>query len=338
MRTKRTKLMNGFMALVITCSLTFATSCKQDVKNSKTSTFQSDPLPSWNDGDLKQAIVDYVNKVTTEGTADFIPVIDRIATFDNDGTLWPEKPIIQGEFAKYRAVKMLEADPKLAQKQPFKAIATKDLSYFQQGGLKAFAELIIATQTGMNVDDFYVDSKAFFDNFKYPKYDLTGKQLAYKPQLELLEYLRSNGFTTYICTGGDIDFVRSISSDFYGIPANQIIGSAMVYKYDETSRRVIRTSQMLRMNDQQTKPDGIQLYLGKRPVFACGNEGGKGDIQMLEYSQSSPYPTFQMIVNHNDSIREFAYSEPDNASLNASAKNNWHVIDMANDWKVVFNK
>ncbi len=298
----------------------------------------SNTLPSWNEGNTKQAIIEYVQRVTRKDSPDFIPPEDRIAAFDNDGTLWPEQPVIEGEFIKWRVLKMIQQDPGLAQKQPFKALAEKDEAYFAKEGLKALEALVSAAQSGMSTEKFNAEIKEFFAGFTYPRYDLKGSQLAYKPQVELLNYLRANGFRTYICTGGDIDFVRAISMECYGIPPEQVIGSAMKYTFDEKTSNLIRSAGMLRMNDQATKPEGIQLHIGKRPVFACGNERSSGDIQMLEFSQGSRYHSFQLLVNHNDAEREFSYSEPDNASLNAAAAKQWHVVDMAKDWGIVFSK
>ncbi|RZK68221.1 MAG: haloacid dehalogenase-like hydrolase [Pedobacter sp.] len=295
-----------------------------------------DPLPSWNDGDLKNDIIAYVEKVTKEGSPDFIPVENRIATFDNDGTLWAEKPYVQELFAFYRVKKMVEAKPELAKKQPFKAVIEKDKTFFEKGGEKALIELVAATHTGMTEDDFESGAKDFITTGKYPGKNVSFKQIRYQPQLELLNYLRANGFKTFIVTGGTIELVRAISADFYGIPKDQVVGTSFKYKYDANANTIIREPALNHFNDKEAKPVGIQLFIGQRPVFACGNEGGAGDIAMLKYSQGNKYPSFQLLVNHNDSIREYSYQEKDNASLNAAAKNKWHVVDMKKDWKKVF--
>jgi hypothetical protein len=321
------------------------TSCKKsdtiiaptsDSKQSETA-INGDPLPSWTDGTLKNDIIAYVKKVTKEGSSDFIPEESRIATFDNDGTLWAEKPYVQELFAFYRVKKMIEANPELAKKQPFKAVIEKDKTYFEKGGDKALIELIAATHTGMTEDAFEADVKDFAAMAKYPGKNVPLKQIRYQPQLELLNYLRANGFKTFIVTGGTIELVRGISSDFYGIPKDQVVGTSFKYKFDEANRTIIRQPALDHFNDKTEKPVGIQLHIGQRPVFACGNEGGAGDIAMLEYCQSNKYPSFQLLVNHNDSIREYSYQEKDNASLNAAAKNKWHVINMKEDWKKIFS-
>ncbi|MFH7014146.1 HAD family hydrolase [Flavobacterium sp. FlaQc-52] len=299
-------------------------------------TVAGDPLPSWTDGTLKNDIIAYVEKVTKEGSPDFIPIENRIATFDNDGTLWAEKPYVQELFAFYRVKKMTDANPELTKKQPFKAVIEKDKAYFEKGGQKALIELIAATHTGMTEDAFEADVKDFFATAKFPGKNVPLTQIRYQPQLELLAYLRVNGFKTFIVTGGTIELVRGISSDFYGIPKEQVVGTSFKYKFDEANRTIIREPALNQFNDKTAKPVGIQLHIGQRPVFACGNEGGAGDIAMLEYCQSNKYPSFQLLVNHNDSIREYSYSEKDNASLNAAAKNKWHVVNMKQDWKKVF--
>lgn len=323
----------------------FFFSCKKaDALNSSASNSKQtetnsigDPLPSWNDGILKSDIIAYVEKVTKKGSSDFIPEEDRIATFDNDGTLWAERPYVQELFAYYQIKKMVEAKPELAKKQPFKAVIEKDKTFFEKGGEKALMELVIATHTGMNEDDFEASLKDFYKNVKYSDKNLPLKQIRYQPQLELLNYLRANGFKTYIVTGGTIEVVRGISEDFYGIPKDQVVGTSFKYKYDKVKNEVQREPALDHFNDKEGKPEGIQLHIGKRPVFACGNEGGGGDIAMLQYSQGNKYPSFQLLVNHNDSIREYSYQEKDNASLNAAIKNKWHVIDMKKDWKKVFS-
>lgn len=307
-----------------------------DTKQTETN-ISGDPLPSWNDGTLKSDIIAYVEKVTKKGSQDFIPEEYRIATFDNDGTLWAEKPLVQELFAFYRVKKMVEANPALAQKQPFKAVLEKDKSYFEKGGEKALIELVAATHTGMSEDEFETSVNDFFKEAKYPGKNVAVKQIRYQPQLELLNYLRTNGFKTYIVTGGTIEVVRGIAQDFYGIPKNQVVGTSFKYKYDPEKNVVLREPALDLFNDKEGKPVSIQLHIGQRPVFACGNEGGAGDIAMLKYSQGNKYPSFQLLVNHNDSIREFSYQEKDNASLNAAAKNKWHVIDMKKDWKKVFS-
>lgn len=295
-----------------------------------------EPLPSWNDGTLKKDIIAYVTKVTKEGSPDFIPVENRIATFDNDGTLWAEKPYVQELFAFYRVKQMVEAKPELAQKQPFKAVVEKDKAFFEKGGDKALIDLVAATHTGMTEDEFETSAKDFFASAQYPGKNVPIKQIRYQPQLELLNYLRANGFKTFIVTGGTVELVRAISLDFYGIPKDQVVGTSFKYKFDDAKNTILREPALDHFNDKEGKPVGIQLHIGQRPVFACGNEGGAGDLAMLRYSSGSKYPSFQMIVNHDDAVREYSYQEKDNLSLNTAAKYKYHVISIKDDWKKIF--
>jgi len=325
-----------FLFLLISCKKSDGVTTTNPKDSTETVTTSGDPLPSWNNGALKKDIIDYVTKVTKEGSPDFIPVESRIATFDNDGTLWAEKPYVQELFAFYRVKKMVEANPALAKKQPFKAVVEKDKTFFEKGGDKALIELVAATHTGMSEDEFEADAKEFFTGAKYPGKNVSLKQIRYQPQLELLNYLRANGFKTFIVTGGTVELVRAISADFYGIPKDQVVGTSFKYKFDDAKNVVQREPALDHFNDKEGKPVGIQLHIGQRPVFACGNEGGAGDLAMLRYSQGNKYPSFQLIVNHNDSIREYSYQEKDNLSLNTAAKYKYHVISIKDDWKKVF--
>ncbi|MCD0469545.1 HAD family phosphatase [Flavobacterium sp. JAS] len=325
-----------FLFLLVSCKKSDAVTTTDPKDNATAVATSGDPLPSWNDGALKKDIIDYVTKVTKEGSPDFIPVEGRIATFDNDGTLWAEKPYVQELFAFYRVKKMVEANPALAQKQPFKAVVEKDKTFFEKGGDKALIELVAATHTGMTEDEFEAATKEFFAEAQYPGRNVVLKQVRYQPQLELLNYLRANGFKTFIVTGGTVELVRAISADFYGIPKDQVVGTSFKYQFDDAKNTILREPALDHFNDKEGKPVGIQLHIGQRPVFACGNEGGAGDLAMLRYSQGSKYPSFQMIVNHNDSIREYNYQEKDNLSLNTAAKYKYHVISMKDDWKKIF--
>lgn len=326
-----------FLFLLVSCKNKSEDTTTVNSNDSTTTVATSgDPLPSWNDGTLKSDIIAYVKKVTTKGTPDFIPVENRIATFDNDGTLWAEKPYVQELFAFYRVKKMVEANPALAQKQPFKAVVEKDKTFFEKGGDKALIELVAATHTGMTEDEFEASTKEFFAGAQYPGKNVSLKQIRYQPQLELLNYLRANGFKTFIVTGGTIELVRAISSDFYGIPKEQVVGTSFKYVFDDATNSVKRLPALDLLDDKAGKPVGIQLHIGQRPVFACGNEGGAGDLAMLRYSSGSKYPSFQMIVNHNDSIREYSYQEKDNLSLNTAAKYKYHIISIKDDWKKIF--
>ncbi|MDH7460408.1 HAD family hydrolase [Chitinophagaceae bacterium 26-R-25] len=298
---------------------------------------QDDPLPSWNDDTLKASIIAFVKSVTMDGTSTFVPVEDRVATFDNDGTLWCEKPLIQGLFAMYRTKQMVEKNPSLKQKQPYKAITSNDMTYIQKMSEQDLIKLVVATHTGLTEEEYEKQVADFFANAKAPN----GKpiaELVYKPQVELLQYLRANGFKTYICSGGTVDFMRSISTKYYGIPPEQVIGSTFVYVYKDSAgiNDIYRMPKLATFNDKQAKPVSIQYHIGKRPIFACGNEGGAGDVYMLRFSQGGKYPSYQLIVNHDDKEREAYYQEKDNKSLNWAKKYGWHVVSMKGNWKTIF--
>lgn len=296
-----------------------------------------DPLPSWNDP-LKSQIIAFVNKVSTPGSPDFVPLKSRIATIDNDGTLWAEKPFVQELFALSEVKKMVMADTSLARKQPFKAVVEHDKAYFEKGGEKALFQLIIATHTGMTEDQFETTVQNWFATAKYPRAGgaVSLSKIVYQPQLELLNYLRASGFKVFIVTGGTIEFVRAISDSFYGVPKENVVGTTFKYKFNDSTSTIMREPSIDLLDDKEGKPVGIQTHIGQRPIFSMGNEGGQGDIAMCKYCQSNRYPSFQMIVNHDDSTREYYYQEKDSASLKACAKYNWHVLSMKNDWKIIF--
>ena len=216
-----------------------------------------DPLPSWNDGVLKRSIITYVEKVTDSLSADFIPVHDRIATFDNDGTLWAERPYVQELFAFYRVEEMVKQKPELKSKQPFKAVIEKDKSYFAKGGEKALLQLVAVTHTGITEDEFELSAKNFFNTAKYPRGNVPIKNITYQPQLELLNYLRDNNFKTFICTGGTIEFVRGISQELYGIPKDQVIGTTFKYS---SSLATVRLFVSLLLTFSMTKRESRQVF------------------------------------------------------------------------------
>ncbi len=328
-----------FNILIFVIPFAFSCNTNNNAQQGKDSSINAsiEPLPSWNNGAVKQSIIGYVKDVTNSRGSHFIPLADRIATFDNDGTLWAEQPIVQELFAFYQVRKMVEKQPELKNQQPFKAVIENDKSYFKNGGEKAALQLIAATHAGMTEDEFEAAVKDFFATATYPGKNVPVRQIVYQPQIELLNYLRANGFKTFICTGGTIEFVRGMSEELYGIPKYQVIGTTFKYKFIDSNRSVVREPAIDLMNDKEGKPVGIQEHIGERPVFACGNERSGGDIAMLKYCQGNTYLSLQVIINHDDSTREFYYQEKDNASLKAAAKNNWQVVSMKRDWKTVFS-
>jgi hypothetical protein len=331
----KSKIIQIFCLLVLMLTI----SCNEKAPTGEQSALTKkniDPLPSWNNNQVKKSILAYVQKVTDTASGDFIPVNSRIATFDNDGTLWAERPYVQEIFALYRAKKMVEQNPALAKSQPFQAVIKNDKEWFAKGGEKAILQLLAVTHTGMKEEEFETSVDEFFQHIKYPGRNVTIDKIIYQPQLELLTYLRNNGFKVFICTGGTVEFIRSVSEKLYGVPKEQVIGTTFKYRFVDSTLSIQREPAIASFNDKEGKPVSIQQHIGMRPVFACGNEGGEGDIAMLRYSQGNRYPSFQMIINHDDSTREYFYQEKSNATLNAAAKNNWHVVSMKQDWQKIF--
>jgi hypothetical protein len=298
----------------------------------------ADPLPSWNDGPVKTAIVQFVTTVVTKGSPKYVPAKQRIATFDNDGTLWSEQPVVQGMFLMYRLEKMAKKDPSIRTKQPFKAALERDKEYLEAEGMSAILKLFAATHTGMSQEMFETEVRDFFAEAKYPKLGVPVGQVVFQPMLELIEYLRRNGFKVYICSGGGIDFMRVMSNKLYGIPREQVIGSSMKKELKLVKGRWVltRTAGLGSFNDMEVKPVNIDLHIGLRPLLAMGNVRSAGDIGMLSYSQGRAGSSLQLLVNHDDEEREFAYTEKDNASLNAAKSNGWLVVSIKNDWRSVF--
>jgi phosphoglycolate phosphatase-like HAD superfamily hydrolase len=318
----------NIVGATLACAMAFATAQAQ----------VPDPLPAWNDGKVKRSIIAFVEKVSKEGSPDFVPVAERIATFDNDGTLWAEQPVIQGAFVMYQLNKLAQKDPSIRQRQPFKAAFEHDKAYLNEENLPAILELVVATHAGISQEEFEANVKEFFATAKHPTLKRPFQELAYHPMVELLRYLRANGFKTYICSGGGIDFMRVISAELYGIPSEQVIGSSGKKKFQQSDGRwtLARTDELNSFNDKEMKPVSIDLNVGRKPLLAGGNERSGGDIAMLRYSQSRKGPSLQLLVEHNDADREFSYDEPDNASLNAAKENGWMVVSMKHDWKTIF--
>jgi hypothetical protein len=299
----------------------------------------ADPLPSWNDGAAKRGIIDFVTRVTRAGGPDFVPVADRIATLDNDGTLWVERPApVEAYFVFSRVRELAASDPSLKDRPPYKAAFEGDMDYFREAGKKAFLDLFVATQSGMDQEQFAADAREFIEKWRHPKFDRTFTELAYQPMIDLLAYLRRNGFQTWICSGGTVDFLRVYAPHIYGVPIDQIIGSELKRESRMEGGRLVvwRLPEIETINDKGGKPVGIDRHIGQRPIFVAGNVLSGGDIAMMEYSKGRKGPSFQLLINHDDAEREFAYAEKDDASLNAAKKYGFTVVSIKNDWKTVF--
>lgn len=301
-----------------------------------------DPLPSWNDGPTKQSIVAFVKKVTTEGTADFVSVESRIAVFDNDGTLWTEQPnYVQAFFALDR-VKILSAKhPEWNEREPFASVLKGDLKRAMGGGHKAIEELLMATHAGMTTDEFEAVVVDWLATAKHPRFKRPFTDLVYQPMLEVLAYLRANGFKTYLVSGGGVEFMRPWANKAYGIPPEQVIGSSIKTRYELRDGKpvLLRLPEINFIDDRAGKPVEIHLQIGRRPIVAFGNSDG--DFEMLEWTTSGTGPRLGMIVHHTDGEREYAYDRNSLAGrldrgLDESEKQGWRLIDMKHDWKRIY--
>jgi len=303
---------------------------------------QTDPLASWNDGPAKQAIVGFVERVTDKEGKDYVAPEDRIATFDNDGTLWVEQPIyVQLAFALDRVKALAPEHPEWKDKQPFKAVLEGDMKTVAASGEKGVAELVMATHAGMTPAEFQKIVSDWLATAKDKRFKRGYTKLVYQPMLELLSYLRDNGFTTYIVSGGGIEFVRNFSEPVYGIPPAQVVGSSIKTKYEVVDGKptLIRLPEMNFVNDKTGKPIGINQHIGQRPIAAFGNSDG--DYQMLDWITSGEGPRFGLIVHHTDAEREYAYDRDSKVgrldkALTDAPQKGWVVVDMKNDWKQVF--
>jgi len=337
---KRSKaLINKYAISIFLLATALGYSAGRPVLSPRAQTGRVDPLPSWNDGATKRGIIDFVTRVTREGGPDFVPVADRIATLDNDGTLWVEKPApVEAYFVFARVHELAARDPSLKDRQPFKAALEGDMAYFREAGKKAFLDLFTATETGMDQERFAAEARQFIEKWRNPKLDRLFTEIVYQPMIELLAYLRRNSFQTWICSGGTIDFVRVFAPQIYGIPIDQIIGSELKLESRTEGGRLVvwRLPEIETINDKGGKPVGIDRHIGKRPIFVAGNVLSGGDIAMMEYSKGRKGPSFQLLINHDDAAREFAYAEKDNASLNAAKKYGFTVANIKSDWKTVF--
>jgi len=302
----------------------------------------SDPLPSWNDGPTKQSILDFVARVTKEGGPDYVAPKDRLATIDNDGTLWVEQPIYtQFAFAIDEVKAQANKHPEWKTTEPFKSILAGDVKGLAASGEKGMVEVMAATHSGMTTTDFDKTVKAWLGTAKHPRFKVLYTDLIYQPMLELLDYLRANGFKTFIVSGGGVEFMRDFADKTYGIPPDQVIGSSGVTQYQmwDASPVLVKQPKVLFVDDGPGKPEGINHFIGRQPIFSFGNSDG--DKEMLEWTAVCQHLCFMGLVHHTDAVREYAYDRNsdvgklDKALDEATAKG-WTVVDMKNDWKTIF--
>lgn len=332
------------MLLLIVVILTVI-SCN-DTEKIKTETVSekniTEPLPSWNDGESKKAIIAYVKKVTDSTSADYIPVNDRIATFDNDGTLWAEQPLYFQFFFMIDRIKALAPQhPEWKTKEPFKSVLEGDMKKALGSGEKGIGAMMAATLSGMTSHEFDKEVTDWANNAKHPQTQKKFTEMIYQPMLELMDYLRDNEFKTFIVSGGDIDFMRPWTEQVYNIPPQQVIGSSLKVKYEMKGDTpvIIRLPELNFIDDKAGKPVGIYQHIGKRPVFAAGNSDG--DYEMLQWTTTGTGSRLGIIIHHTDSTREWAYDRNSHIGqlakgLDDAPKYGWIVVDMKSDWKKVF--
>lgn len=309
---------------------------------------QDDPLRSWNDSDAKTAIVTFVEAVTDASSKDYVPPADRIATFDNDGTLWTEHPIYtQLAFALDRVKALAPQHPEWKDEQPFKAVLEGDIKALGAAGEKGLIDVMMVTHAGMGTAGFERVVTDWFQAARHPQFERPYTELTYKPMVELLEYLRGNGFATYIVSGGGIEFMRPITMDAYGVPSQQVIGSSIKteYKIVDGTPTLLRLPEINFNDDKGGKPVAINQFVGKRPIAAFGNSDG--DRQMLEWTGAGDGARLMMLVFHDDAKREYAYGPANGEAdthfgaftqslMDEAGDKGWRVISMKNDWRTIF--
>jgi phosphoglycolate phosphatase-like HAD superfamily hydrolase len=301
-----------------------------------------DLLPSWNDGAAKKAILEFVAAVTDENGKDYVEPADRIATFDNDGTLWVEYPMYtQALFAFDRVKKLEPQHPEWKTQQPFKGVLEGDMKAVGASGMKGLMEIVMATHSGMTAAEFDQEVSDWLETTKQSRFNRLYTELVYQPQIELLAYLRANGFKTFIVSGGGMAFMRPVSERIYGIPPEQVVGSSVVAEFQVRDGKpaLVRMPKIDFINDKAGKPVGIYQHIGRRPILAFGNSDS--DMQMIEYTTAGEGRRLGLFVHHTDAEREYAYDRKSHVgtldeALDQADANGWIIVDMKKDWKEVF--
>jgi phosphoglycolate phosphatase-like HAD superfamily hydrolase len=303
---------------------------------------QTDPLPSWNDSAAKKAIVEFVKSTTDKASPKFVPPAERIATFDNDGTLWAEQPMyFQLFFALDRVKVLAPKHPEWKQKEPFASLLKGDVKKALAGGEHAIVEIVMATHAGMTTSEFEKIVKDWIATARHPQTKRLYTEMVYQPMLELLAFLRANGFKTFIVSGGGIEFMRPWAEAVYGIPPEQIVGSSIKTKFEmrKDGPVLVRLPEINFIDDKEGKPVGINSHIGRRPIAAFGNSDG--DLQMLQWTTGGDGARFALFVHHTDAKREWAYDRKSSVGrldkgLDEAKAKGWTVVDMKNDWKVIY--
>ena len=297
-----------------------------------------DPLGSWNDGAARQEIIDFVAAVTDPDSGTYVPPADRIATFDNDGTLWAERPLyFQLAFIFERVRDLAPDHPDWSTTQPFQAILEDDQAYLAALTEEELMTVVVATHAGISPESLMAEAQLFLDTARHPRFGVGYTDLVYAPMLELLDFLRANEFRVFIVSGGGVDFIRTFSERVYGIPAENVIGSSLTYTFQETDHgsRVVRNPEIGSVNDRDGKPANIALHIGRRPVIAVGNSDG--DLQMLQYATGGTGPALAVLVHHDDAAREYDYDHGTELALEVAAERDWVFVSIRDDFATVFD-
>ena len=335
------------------CGSQPAAAAATSTSTSASPSVQVDALPSWNDGPTKQSILDFVQKVSRQGSDTFVPVPERIAVFDHDGTLVCEKPIVHGMFLIDRVRALAEQQPEIAHEEPYATLITGDIDFVRRLGKKYFLDLMFTTLAGVPEEKLEADAREFLATARHPVFDVPYADVTYQPMRELIALLRSHDFSVWICSGSGVHFMRPAAEAWYGIGPERVIASRAVSELREVAGadesdaaaaagspnrqlELVVMPHLQVLNDEERKPVSIGEHIGRRPIFAAGNVGTTGDIEMLRWSQSSRRPNLQVLVLHDDADREMAYGEPSNDSLEAAEKYGWSVVRMATDWNRIF--
>lgn len=302
----------------------------------------ADPLPSWNKGSAKQSIIEFVKTTTEKRSENFVPEAERIAVFDNDGTLWTEQPMYFQAFFIFDRIKQLAPQhPEWQSQEPFASVLRGDVKSALAGGEHALMEMAMATHAGMSTEQFEQTVSQWISTARHPKTGRLFTEMVYQPMLEVLHYLRANGYKTYIVSGGGIEFMRPWTEAVYGIPPEQVIGSSIKTRYElvDGEPELMRLPEINFIDDKAGKPIGINQHIGRRPVMAFGNSDG--DLQMLQWTTAGDGPRFALYVHHTDAVREWAYDRDSpigrlDAGLDEAQAEGWTVVDMMRDWKTVY--
>jgi phosphoserine phosphatase len=310
--------------------------------SSSTMAIDSDPLPSWNEGAAKSQIIEFVNRVNTENSVDYVPPSERIAVFDNDGTLWSEKPFyFQGFFLIDRLKVMAKDHPEWRSEQPYRAILERDREAIAGFTEQDIARLVAVTHSGMTVEEFETLSIDWLKNAKHPRFNRPFTEIVYQPQLELLDYLRANDFKIFIVSGGGIEFIRAFSESVYGIPPERVIGSSVKTRFEERDGRsvLVKLPELGSYDDKEGKPVNINLHIGRRPILAFGNSDG--DLAMLQYTADNRRSSLMLILHHDDEIREWAYDRDSkigrlDKAWDEAKRRDWTIVSMKRDFQRVY--